>query len=70
VNETIPGLPLANFLDALGHRVTAEVTPSGLLGIFARTADEGLNGGWPALNTENAVALRDGLNEYIARESQ
>jgi hypothetical protein len=66
--DTLPGLPLANFFDAQGHRVTAELTRSGLLAILTQTADEGLNGGHPALNREHAETLRDALNEFIDGE--
>jgi hypothetical protein len=59
---------LASFIDALGRRVTAEVANSGLLVILTRTADEGLNGGHPALNAENATALRDALNVFLEQE--
>jgi hypothetical protein len=65
---TLPGLPLANFFDAHGHRVTAELTRSGLLAILTQTADEGLNGGHPALNRGHAETLRDALDEFIAGE--
>lgn len=59
--ETLPGLPLANFLDALGRRVTAELTRSGLLAILTRTPDEGLKGGHPALDRDNARELGNAL---------
>jgi hypothetical protein len=66
VTDILPGLPLASFLDAQGHRVTAEITRSGLLVILSRTPGEGLSGGHPALNRENAVELRNALTEYLA----
>lgn len=56
---------LANFIDALGRRVTAEITPSGLLVILTRTPDEGLRSGHPALNQENATTLRDALTVFV-----
>lgn len=63
-----PGVPLANILDAHGRQVTAEVTRSGLLAILTRTVGTGQDSGQPALNRENAVELRDALNDFIARE--
>lgn len=57
MTAVLPGLPLANFLDALGRRVTAEVTRSGLLVILARSPGTGLHGGHPALDRDNARTL-------------
>jgi hypothetical protein len=57
--------PLANFIDALGRRVTAEPTRSGLLAILTRTPDKGLRGGHPALDVDNARVLRDALTAFI-----
>lgn len=56
---------LARLTDALGRRVIAAVAPSGLLVILTQTADEGLRGGHPALNREQAAELRDALTEFI-----
>lgn len=52
---------LADFIDALGRRVTAEETRSGLATILTRTVDEGLNAGHPALDRESAVKLGTAL---------
>lgn len=68
--ELLPGLPLANFLDALGRRVTVEVTRSGLAVILARSPDEGLNGGPPALNPANARELIEALIAFADQEPQ
>lgn len=65
-SDTPPPVELTRFIDAQGHRVTAELTRSGLLAILTQTAGEGLNGGHPALNREHAKTLRDALNEFIA----
>lgn len=65
----LPGLPLANILDAQGHRVTAEVTRSGLLVVRAWTTDGKLSG-HPALNREHAAELRDALTAFIDGEPQ
>jgi hypothetical protein len=59
--ETAPPPVLAGFIDAQGHRVTAEVTPSGLVTVLARTPDEGLRSGHPCLNRENALVLGTAL---------
>lgn len=67
MNEIIPGLPLASFLDALGRRVTAELTRSGLLVVLTRTASEGLNGGHPALSQDNARELGNALIAFADR---
>lgn len=61
--------PLARFLDAHGRRITAVVTPSGLLAILTRTPETGLRGGHPALNAENAAELRDALDKYLKGQS-
>lgn len=63
---TFPGLPLASFFDAQGHRVTAEVTRSDLLALRSWTPGGKLSDGF-ALNDQNAVELRDALNEFIGR---
>jgi hypothetical protein len=55
-------------IDALGRYVTAEVTPSGLLVILTRTADEGLRSGHPALNAENARELGNALLAFADGE--
>jgi hypothetical protein len=60
---------LARFLDAHGRRITAVVTPSGLLAILTRTPETGLRGGHPALNAENAAELRDALDKYLEGQS-
>jgi hypothetical protein len=61
VTEMLPGLPLANFLDALGRRVTVEGTRSGLASILTRTPESGLLGGHPALDRDNARELGNAL---------
>jgi len=61
---------LANFIDALGRRVTAEETPSGLLAILTRTAAEGLRGGHPALSQDNARELGNALIAFADRGPQ
>ena len=63
------GDELASLIDALGRRVTAIVTPSGLLTILTRTPDEGLRGGHPALDREQAAVLRDALTAFIEETS-
>lgn len=70
MTDTQAPAPLARFIDAQGHRVTAEVTRSGLLVILTQTqaGDEARDSGHPALNLENAVELRDALNVFIGRE--
>ncbi len=55
--DMIPGLPLANILDAQGHQVTAVETRSGLLAVLTQTPETGLRGGHPCLNRENAKEL-------------
>jgi hypothetical protein len=68
--DTGPAPVLAEFFDALGRRVTAEPTRSGLLAILTRTPEEtGLRGGHPALNAENAAELRDALDKYLEGQS-
>jgi hypothetical protein len=63
---TVSAAPaLAEFFDAHGRRITAVVTPSGLLAILTRTPETGLRGGHPALNAENAAELRDALNVFL-----
>ena len=57
----IPGVPLVSFLDAQGHRVTLEVTRSGLAALLTRTPDEGLRSGHPCLSRENARKLGEAL---------
>lgn len=57
---------LARFIDAQGHRITAEVTRSDLLALRSWTPGGKLSDGF-ALNEENAVELRDALNEFIDR---
>jgi hypothetical protein len=59
---------LARLIDAQGHEVTAEITRSGLLVILSRTPDEGLSGGHPALNAENARELGLALIAFADRE--
>lgn len=58
---------LANFIDALGRRVTAEETPSGLVAVLTRTPDEGLNGGHPCLTQDNARELGNALIAFAGR---
>lgn len=64
-----PRPPLASLIDAQGRRVTAEVTRSGLVAILTRTPDEGLNGGHPALNADNARQLGNALLAFAEREA-
>lgn len=59
--------PLANLIDAQGHRVLATVTRSGLLTIITVTPEKGIRSGHPCLNRENAVELRNALTEFITR---
>ena len=59
--------PLADFIDALGRRVTAEVTPSGLLAVLTRTPERGLRGGHPALNAEMCRELGLALLAFADR---
>jgi len=63
------GLPLANFLDAQGHRVTAEPTHSGLLAILARTPDGSLRDGRPCLSRDNARELGNALLAFADGET-
>lgn len=65
MSEHQPGLPLANFFDAQGHRVTATETRSGLLAILTDTPGKGLANGHPCLSRENAAELRDALTRFI-----
>lgn len=65
--ELLPGLPLANFLDALGRRVTVEVTRSGLAAVLTRMPESGLNGGHPALSRDNARELGNALLAFADR---
>lgn len=58
---------LARFTDALGRRVTAEPTRSGLLALLTRTVDEGLNVGHPCLSRENARELGEALLAFADR---
>jgi hypothetical protein len=60
-----PPVELARFIDAQGHRVKAVVTRSGLLAVLTQVPGNGLSGGHPCLNAENAVVLRDALTEFI-----
>lgn len=60
-----PRSPLARFIDAQGHRVTASVTPSGLLVIPVRTVGKNIKSGDAALSPENARALRKAIDEYL-----
>jgi hypothetical protein len=71
VVNTEPFVPveLARFIDAQGHRVTAEVTRSGLLAVLTRTPDEGLNGGHPCLTAENAAELMGALARFVDGDS-
>lgn len=57
--------PLANLIDAQGHRVTATPTRSGLLAILTTYGEDGIRSGHPCLNRENAIELRNALTEYI-----
>lgn len=67
--ETLPGLPLANFLDGLGRRVTVEITRSGLAAILTQTPERGLRGGHPALSQDNARVLGYALIAFADREA-
>lgn len=60
---------LARFFDAQGHRVTATVTPSGLLAILTATPEEGIKSGHPCLNPENAAELGRALLKFARGES-
>lgn len=66
MNASRTPAPLASIVDAQGHEVSAWETRSGLLVILTRTPGQGLRGGHPALNREQAAELRDALDEYIA----
>ena len=59
--------PLANLIDAQGHKVTATVARSGLLAIITTAREDGIRSGHPCLNRENAIELRNALTEFIAR---
>ena len=61
--------PLADLIDAQGHRVIARETPSGLLAILTHNPSSGLRDGHPCLSRDNAVELRDALTEFIARQA-
>jgi hypothetical protein len=58
----------ARFIDALGRRVTAELTRPGLLAILTRTPDKGLNGGHPALSQDHARQLGNALIAFADRD--
>jgi hypothetical protein len=67
---TVSAAPaLAEFFDAHGRRITAVVTPSGLLAILTRTPETGLRGGHPALNAENARELGNALIAFADGEA-
>ena len=66
--DTPPPAELARFIDAQGREVTAERTRSGLLAVLTRTPGEGLNGGHPALNRENARELGYALLAFADEE--
>ena len=59
--DVAPPVALARFIDAQGHEVTAVVTRSGLCVVLARTPDEGLRSGHPALSRDNARELGNAL---------
>lgn len=63
-----PPIELASFIDALGRRVTLELTHSGLAAILTRTPELGLRGGHPALDRENALELGTALIEFANRK--
>ena len=64
----LPARPLANFIDAQGHRVTATLTRSGLLAIITRAGEDGIRSGHPCLNPENARELGEALLNWADRE--
>lgn len=55
--DTQAAAPLADFIDALGRRVTAEETYSGLLAVLTRMPSSGIRNGHPCLNRDNARTL-------------
>lgn len=61
--------PLADLIDAQGHRVIARETPSGLLTILTLRISSGLRDGHPCLNRDHAVELRNALTEYIGGQA-
>lgn len=70
--DTPPPAELARFIDLHGKRVTA--VTSGLRGeqvaILTSTADEGLAGGHPFLNRDNARELGNALIAFADGEPQ
>ena len=68
--DTSPQAELARFIDLHGKRVTA--VTAGLRGeqvaILTSTADEGLAGGHPFLNKDNARELGNALLEFADRD--
>ncbi len=68
---------LADLIDAHGHRVTAELTRSGLVAVLTRTVDgelgtwvrgKGFSSGHPALDRENARELGNALLAFAEGE--
>lgn len=59
---------LASFIDALGRRVTVEVTRSGLAAILTQTPERGLREGHPALSQDNARELGNALIAFADRD--
>jgi hypothetical protein len=70
MNDTPPPVELASFIDALGRRVTVEVTRSGLAAILTQTPERGLRGGHPALNRDNARELGNALIAFADQGPQ
>lgn len=67
-SDAPPPVELASFIDALGRRVTVEVTRSGLAAILTQTPERGLRGGHPALSQDNARELGYALVAFADRE--
>ena len=65
----LPARPIASFIDAQGHRVTATPTRSGLLAIITRAGEDGIRSGHPCLNAENARVLGEALLKFARGES-
>jgi hypothetical protein len=58
---------LASFIDALGRRVTVELTRSGLAAILTQTPERGLRSGHPALTQDNAQEHGNALLDFTNR---
>lgn len=68
-DDITPPDELASFIDALGRRVTVEVTRSGLAIVLTRTPAEGLRSGHPALSRDNARELGTALLAFADEEA-